>query len=313
MAAFVASGAPKAAPEAAPEAAPAATSFELTEVAPGVAVHRGAIAVPDGGNAGDVANLGVVIGSRCVAVIDSGGSTAVGSALRKAIGARTATPVCYVINTHGHPDHMLGNRAFHAADGPQFVGHARLAAAMAARGAHYLNAARRDIGAAGGEFELVVPTIAVGDRLELDLGDRRIELQAWPTSHTDQDLTVFDPVTGTIFLGDLLFDEHLPVLDGNLTGWLAAHDRLAALPVRLAVPGHGQPGELKPLLERQRRYLVDLRDQVRAAIRRRESLATTVESLGTSPGPSDGGKWALVDEFQRRNVTAAYAELEWDD
>jgi quinoprotein relay system zinc metallohydrolase 2 len=294
--------------------AAAATPFELTELAPGVVVHRGAIAEPDAGNAGDVANLGAVIGSRCVAVIDSGGSPAVGTALRAAIGARTTTPICYVINTHGHPDHILGNGAFRAATGPQFVGHARLAPAMAARGSHYLNAARRDIGTAGGEFELVVPTIAVGDRIELDLGDRRIELQAWPTAHTDQDLTVFDPATGTIFVGDLVFDDHLPVLDGNLKGWLAAHDRLAALPVRLAVPGHGQPGDLEPLLDRQRRYLVDLRDRVRAAIRRGRPLAATVESLGTSPGPSNHtATWALVESFQRRNVTTAYAELEWDD
>jgi quinoprotein relay system zinc metallohydrolase 2 len=294
--------------------ASAATPFELTELAPGVVVHRGAIAEPDAGNAGDVANLGAVIGSRCVAVIDSGGSPAVGRALRAAIGARTTTPICYVINTHGHPDHILGNVAFRAANGPQFVGHARLAPAMGARGPHYLNAARRDIGTAGGEFELVVPTLAVGDRIELDLGDRRIELQAWSTAHTDQDLTVFDPATGTIFVGDLVFDDHLPVLDGNLKGWLAAHERLAALPVRLAVPGHGQPGELEPLLDRQRRYLVDLRDRVRAAIRRRAPLAATVELLGSSPGPSnEAGRWALVEAFQRRNVTAAYAELEWDD
>jgi len=150
----------------------------------------------------------------------------------------------------------------------------------------------------------------VADRLELDLGDRRLLLQAWPTAHTDADLTVLDPQSGTLFAGDLLFVAHLPVLDGKLLGWLAVMDRLALLPVRLAVPGHGAastdwPGVMAP----QRAYLERLRDGVRDAIRRDQSLSQTVNQLGEQGIES----WQLTDRFHRRNVTAAFAELEWTD
>src|SRR5437764_213059 len=83
-----------------------------------------------------VANVGFVIGSRCVAVIDTGGTYAVGRALHDALRKVTALPVCYVVNTHAHPDHVFGNAAF-VADRPEFVGHARLADALQRRAPNY--------------------------------------------------------------------------------------------------------------------------------------------------------------------------------
>src|SRR5664279_4232854 len=83
--------------------------FALENPAPGVYVHYGQQAEMTPANFGDVANLGFVVGARCVAVIDTGGTYAVGQALRQAIRRVTAIPVCFVINTHVHPDHVFGN------------------------------------------------------------------------------------------------------------------------------------------------------------------------------------------------------------
>lgn len=284
----------------------------LTEVAPGVLVHLGQVALNSPANRGDIANLGAIIGERCVAIIDTGGSPAIGAALRRAVTARTRVPICHVITTHGHPDHVMGNVAF-ADDRPAFIGHARLASALAHRGATYQRAVRTELGDGVGEPVLVPPTRTVDDRLELDLGGRRLAVQAWPAAHTDQDLTVTDLATGVIFVGDLVFDSHLPVLDGNLKGWLTSLERLQALPARLAIPGHGQPAELVALLGPQRAYLEDLRTRVSAAIAGRQAMAPTVEALGKAAGPAESTvPWRLVEQFHRRNVTTAYAELEWD-
>ena len=152
----------------------------------------------------------------------------------------TDRPVRWVINTHVHPDHVLGNAAFAEAPArPTFVGHARLPAALAARAPYYLNALRRDLGQSPGPGAIVQPDTTVEQATELDLGGRVLALRAWPTAHTDNDLTVYDRRTRTLFASDLLFAEHLPVLDGSLRGWLAVMGELRGLDVAVVMPGHG--------------------------------------------------------------------------
>lgn len=280
----------------------------LREVAPGVHVHVGVVDEWGPSNGGDVGNLGVVVGERCAAVIDSGGTAALGAALKAAVQRITPLPVCWLINTHAHPDHVLGNEAFAAADGsgPRVVGHHRLPAALQARAPHYLNALRRDFGASA---RIVTPTLLVQDTLALDLGGRTLQLRAWPTAHTDADLTVLDTRTGTLFLGDLLFREHMPVVDGRLKGWLAVLERLAAERVALAVPGHGEPSADWPgVLAPQQRYLGELQSSVRAALKAGWTLLQATERIAPPAAP-----WKLGEVYHARNVTAAFAELEWED
>ncbi|HMK13471.1 MAG TPA: quinoprotein relay system zinc metallohydrolase 2, partial [Burkholderiales bacterium] len=215
-----------------------ASGFAVNEIAPGIYVHSGAQEESSPQNLGDIANIGFIIGEKCVAVIDTGGSIVIGRKLRQAVVKATRLPICYVINTHVHPDHIFGNAAFKD-DNPVFVGHDKLPAVMAARGGNYLNALKRDLGPATQGSEIIIPTLTVKDVLELDLGGRRLTLKAWRTAHTDNDLTVFDEKTQTLWLSDLLFTEHIPVVDGSLKGWLSVLKEFSGIKARHIIPGHG--------------------------------------------------------------------------
>jgi quinoprotein relay system zinc metallohydrolase 2 len=287
----------------------AATALPVKEITDGIYVHVGKHQFPDSKNHGEIANLGFIVGQKCVAVIDSGGNPEQGLALKQAVSEATNTPICYVINTHVHPDHIYGNSAFKA-PGVKFVGHHKLAAAMAARGTYYLAKAAEQLEVNMSAADLIAPDIEVKDNMNLDLGGRTLTLKAHATAHTDNDLSVYDEKTHTIWLADLLFTEHVPTLDGSLKGWLAEIAQLEQQSFRYVVPGHGDvvtdwPQSLQP----QKHYLTLLQTEIRAAIKKGRHLEDAVKTVGYS----EKNNWALFDDYHRKNVSTAFAELEWED
>jgi quinoprotein relay system zinc metallohydrolase 2 len=279
----------------------------MQEVAPGAFVYAAPYALAGRDNDGAIANVGFVIGREAVAVIDTGGSLRAGQRLRAALRRRTALPVRYVVNTHVHPDHVLGNAAF-ADEGAIVVGHRALPEALAARASDYLRANAALVGPGFAGTRIVPPSLLVSTRLDLDLGGRVLQLEAWPTAHTNSDLTVRDAATDTWFLGDLLFVGHVPALDGRLTGWIATLRALKERPAARVVPGHGPaavpwPAAAGPI----DRYLADLEGRVRAMVRD----GTPIGEAGGA-ARDEAGEWALFDDFNARNATTAYQELEWE-
>jgi quinoprotein relay system zinc metallohydrolase 2 len=278
------------------------------EIAPGDYVLPGVIALTDKQNAGQISNSGFIVGRDGVAVIDTSGSPAAGRRLRAAILARTSKPILYVIFTHGHPDHILGAAAF-VEDRPVFVGHHALPAAMAAHGEDYLNAARTLLGEQNfAGTRIVPPTLLVDGETEIDLGDRRLKLESWPSGHTNADITITDEATGAIFLGDLLFSGHIPALDGNLAGWRDNLQKLKRRQAPWVVPGHGPAAMAWPeAAAAEEAYLRRLGDDVDEALRQGKTMRQAAESAAAT----ERGQWRLFDEFNPRNATAAYHEREW--
>ena len=290
-----------------------AEPLAVDEVAAGIFVHTGVPQYADSNNRGDIANIGFIVGSEAVAVIDTGNSPSIGRSLREAIRLRTGLPIRYVINTHMHPDHIFGNAAF-ADDRPVFVAHADFLPALMARADGYQRRLEEDLGTeeAGGAT-MAAPSRTVepppGEPLQLDLGGRVIEVTAWPPAHTNNDVTVFDTATATLFAGDLVFLDRLPTIDGDAVGWLKEMDRLAALPASRVVPGHGPASAPWPqALEPQRTYLTTLIDDIRAM----QKQGGTIEQAAEQAASSKRGLWRLFDEDNPRNAVTVFAALEWE-
>ena len=286
----------------------------VREIAPGDFVHSGRQEDMSAANAGDIANIGFVVGERSVAVIDPGGSLAVARALRDALRARTSLPVSHVILTHFHPDHVFGASVFagegaDAAEAPLVVAHANLARARVQRGAFYADRYPTLLEGRGAAA-LVSPSIEVapGETLAIDLGGRVLRLRAWPTAHTDNDLSVFDVATGTLWAGDLLFASRTPSLDGSLPGWLAALEGLGEPVPERVVPGHGAVGSFEAVAAPERAYLDRLLGETRAAIAGGGRLAEAIDRAERAPA----GEWLLFGLQHPTNVTRAWAELEWE-
>jgi quinoprotein relay system zinc metallohydrolase 2 len=289
-------------------AAAGADTFEVTEPASGVYVHLGRALALDVPGHDDIANVGFIVGKRCVAVIDTGGSVRVGQELRAAVRRHSSLPICFVINTHVHVDHVLGNFAF-AGDRPSFVGHAALAEALARSRPYFLEKYADDLIAPASADQVIGPDRLIERDATIDLGDRPLRLHAWPKAHTDCDLTVLDVRTSTLWTGDLLFRERLPALDGSIKGWLAAIDVLSRQRAMLVVPGHGAvTRDLKSALGPERRYLEAVLAGVRSEIERGDSMQSAIANVA---GNQRAG-WLLWDEVHPRNVARAYEELEWE-
>ena len=281
--------------------------FAMTEVAPGIFVRQGVYQDATAENDDAIANIGFIVGRESVAIIDPGGSLDDGERLRATVQTKTDRPIRYVVMTHAHPDHIFGGVAF-AVDHPVFVGHARLAGVLVDRGEYYRKRLVEILGRdRAGDYEM--PTLLVTDKAELDLGGRVLDLEAHGAAHTDNDLTILDRQTGTLWAADLLFVDRIPAIDGSLTGWLKELAALKALPATRAVPGHGPPVVPWPAAAAdEERYFKTLVAEIRALL----AKGGTIETAVTQVGLGERGRWQLFDDYNGRNVTVAFKELEWE-
>lgn len=284
--------------------------LNIVEVRPGMFVHQGEHLDIDEGYHGDICNIGFIIGNESIAVIDTGGTIEIGEELLSEIRNRSNLPIRYVINTHVHLDHIYGNAAF-INETPIFVGHENLPKAMQLRKAFY-EKLNFDFMGVDPKHSVQVPptkTVKINEEIFLDLGGRLLKVKAYPEAHTNNDVTILDVNSNTLWAGDLLFIERTPVIDGDINGFIKVLDEIKEDQYSLVVPGHGTPAE-KPHLafEKIKSYLEKLRDAIRLAIDNGVGLHEATETLLSD----ESSNWLLFDVQNKRNINYVYPKMEWE-
>ena len=282
--------------------------FNLSEIAANHYVHLGKhVSIEDRGN-DDIANIGFIIGADCVAIIDTGGSINIGKKLKSSVHKITKKPICYVINTHVHFDHILGNKIF-VSENTDFVGHKNLLQAVNQNRNFFLTQFKNNLSSNAKESDIIGPNILIEKTTQLELGGRTLTLIPFSTSHSHNDLVVIDNKTKTLWSGDLIFRERIPSLTGSLKGWLETIEKIKKLDVNVVVPGHGNiASSLDDAIKQQEDYLNLLLNKTREAINKGKFIIEAMETIDQD----NQLEWILHDYQHSTNINKAYTELEWE-
>lgn len=254
------------------------------------------------GNGGNIVNTAFVVAPEGVVVIDSGPSRLYGEQLRRAIARVTPRPLLKVFNTHHHPDHYLGNQAF--PDKPTAALPATISGQLSEGGAFTENLYRM-----AGDWmkgtESMPAREAVSPGL-VTIGGRQFELLLL-SGHTQGDLAILDRQSGVLFAGDLVFWNRAPTTPhADIATWLAALDRLEAMPFRLMVPGHGEPVSDGRGIAQTRAYLRWLDGALRSAAERGDEMT----ELLSRPLPAELAAIPLSRLEFARSVAHLYRRYE---
>jgi phosphoglycerate dehydrogenase-like enzyme/glyoxylase-like metal-dependent hydrolase (beta-lactamase superfamily II) len=277
---------------------------EVREVAPGVFFRYASISatdttVPFGGSN----NIWIVF-KNYVVVIDANFPKEAGDVI-EAIKKTTDKPIRYVLDTHQHGDHAYGNAVF-AQAGASIISQANCARWLREKGAQEFAAAgrgptgRKDVAAS----TLKVPELVFEDKLVLDDGTQRVECLFLGHAHTPGDAFAYLPKHKILCTGDACVNGAFNFMGhSDSASWIRALERAQQLEVKLVLPGHG-PIAGQDVLEKQKRYFVELRQQVERGI----EADKTAEDINAGLEMPWYREWTGVRP-SGDNVKYVYAEL----
>ena len=247
------------------------------------------------------ANAGIIIGRDGVLVVDTLISAKEGERFLADIRKVTTKPIKFVVNTHTHLDHALGNCVF-AKVGATVISHEADRASLAAQGEDLI----KNAGAYGltpqdmAGTEIVVPTVAFSDQMLIDLGDEDVRLIRTGPSHTAGSLVVYLPKEKLLFSGDILFTDFHPFLaDGDFSGWSATIDKLLTMDIDRIVPGHG-PLSTKKDLREMKAYLIQFDTLARELVVKGESSEAVTAAMTKALPKRSMAEWMIAYNLKAR-------------
>jgi hydroxyacylglutathione hydrolase len=253
-------------------------------------------------------NAGVFMHGREALLVDPGLFPDEIDRIKAHIYGHGASPTHLVV-THSHWDHLLGPEYFPGVPVVQQQEGAAVFAEHHARIEHQVtewerqSGVRRDM-----PFLMPEPDQTFTDRLELQVGDKTIELLHAP-GHAPEQMVVYDRDERTLWAADMLSDIEIPFVMQSLKAYRRTLDRLAQLEVTTLVPGHGRPAsgqtEARARLDTDRAYLAELHSRVEAAIVAGRDAADAISSCADMTYANREQN----EDAHRLNVETAFVEL----
>jgi cyclase len=269
-------------------------------------------------------NSTLIVGDSAALVIDTGHFP---DLTRRMIDeVRTLTngkPVQYVVNTHWHPDHWLGNAAYlHAypgltivsteftrteirSRGPRFLGQykdttlvfgqlRKLSAPAATKDtsiaqsdarAYYAASLPDFIAGASGWLNATIeaPTLTFDRALHVHLGNRDVDVRFLGRANTSGDAIVFDAKTRTLVTGDLVVAPIPYAFSSFFPEWIAVLSELRTMNPAVIVPGHGAIQHDFSYINRLSELLSFVSKAAAEAARHGKTLAEFRAALDLSP------------------------------
>ncbi|MEW6740577.1 MAG: MBL fold metallo-hydrolase, partial [Nitrospirota bacterium] len=247
------------------------------------------------------ANAGIIIGRDGIVVVDTLISSKEAKRFIKDIKAISKKPVKYVINTHYHLDHTFGNSEFkkiraliisHTNDSKNLKAHGE----TALKNAKNYGLTEKDMKGT----RIAYPALAFTDRMEIDLGDRKIELIYLRPSHTDGSVLVYLPDKKVLFAGDILFTNYHPFLgEGNIEEWVKVLDYIMTMDVEKIIPGHG-PVSTKKDIEEMKDYLIAFDKKARELAAKSDNAEHIASEIKKSLPPRPEGAGLILWNIQMK-------------
>ncbi len=259
-------------------------------------------------NGGNMVNTCFIETKEGFVVIDSGPTFAYASQAYREMQKIAKRPVKYVINTHDHDDHWLGN-SFYKSKNALLIGprsyEQNVVAGMKSRMKSVLGDTLY------GKTSIVALDKVVDDNLTLQAGEKHFMIQKLvQKAHTQGDLIVYLPEEKVLFAGDLVFNDRITSLrDGSIIGSIKALNKIDAFEPKVVIGGHGYRTDTKSTMH-FKKYLMTMKKEVLEALDNDISIDEVTQKV-VMPEFKD---MKLYELLHSRNVFDAYRELElYDD
>ena len=275
------------------------TETVITELAPGVYFRKTQTQPEFIG-----CNQGWVVFKDFVLVIDANFPNQAEEVV-KLIRRTTDKPIRYVFDTHYHGDHADGNPIY-TAIGATAIASENSRQQFDTKGIAGFERSQLDKPDEYGKLEYEKPSLYFPKKLVIDDGTQRVELLHFGHAHTPGDAIAWLPQHGIAFTGDAIVNGPFNYTgDSNTESWIGVLTSAAQLPIKTIAPGHGELSD-KSLIDKQKRYFVELRQFIQQAIDAEKSL----DDIKASIDLPFYKEWAGVDVKERvENIEHVYSEL----